>query len=301
MTENVFQRQISYDYQGELTKAQFVAMASPCELLIENKDPILVQQAAELVANEAWRIEEKFSRYRDDSVLAYIHNNRGKAVEVDEETTKLLNFAELCYQISEGLFDITSGILREIWSFREPYQFPQAQSVEQYKQRIGWDKLNWSPPLLTLPQGMQIDFGGIGKEYAVDRAAALLAKMTDDSFLINFGGDLYANKALSGNRPWLTGIENPNNVEQAIQALQLKQGALATSGDVRQHFTHKGKRYGHILNPKTAWPVESAPRSVTVTSAKCTDAGLLSTLAMLQGKEAEAFLEAQGIPFWCQR
>lgn len=299
MSGNIFQRQISYDYQGDVTVARFTAMASPCELLVESQDILLVQHAAKLVAGEAWRIEKKFSRYREDSVLADIHSHQGQAIEVDEETASLLDFATHCFEISDGLFDISSGVLREIWTFKTPISFPATDQIVAYQQRIGWEKVDWSSPLINLPVGMQIDFGGIGKEYAVDRAAMLLSEQLDVSFLINLGGDLFANRAMSGNRPWLTGIEDPNNVERAVQALQLRQGALATSGDVRQHFTHSGKRYGHILNPKTAKPVEDSPRSVTVAAAKCTDAGLLSTLAMLHGAEAEAFLKAQELPHWC--
>lgn len=300
MASRAFQRKIDYDHLPQMTRARFTAMASPCELLIESLDITLVQQAAEMVAAEAWRIEDKFSRYRDDSVLTRIHQQTGQTTAVDSETAKLLDFAQQCFQLSDGLFDISSGVLREIWSFKEPFKLPSNAQVCSYQQRIGWNKISWRTPELNVPQGMQIDFGGIGKEYAVDRAAALLKQATSLSFLINFGGDLYANKALSGDKPWLTGIENPDNVEQAVQALQLRSGALATSGDVRQHFEYQGKRYGHILNPLTGYPIEGAPRSITVAAEKCTDAGLLSTLAMLQGSEAEAFLSAQGVPYWCQ-
>jgi len=128
-----------------------------------------------------------------------------------------------------------------------------------------------------------------------------LSQLSHCSFLINLGGDLFANKPLSHGQPWLAGVENPDNVQEAINRLQLKQGALATSGDVRQHIQRKGKRYGHILNPKTGWPVEDPPRSVTVAAATCTQAGVLSTLAMLHGKQAEAFLEAQEVKYWCLR
>ena len=92
-------------------------MASDCELLVDSSDAELTHELTQIVATEAWRIEQKFSRYRDDSILCEIHGARGRAVSVDEETSGLLNFAARCYQLSDGLFDITSGVLRKAWVF----------------------------------------------------------------------------------------------------------------------------------------------------------------------------------------
>jgi thiamine biosynthesis lipoprotein len=83
--------------------------------------------------------------------------------------------------------------------------------------------------------------------------------------------------------------------------LEIRAGALATSGDARRFLLKDGRRYGHILDPRNGWPVEDAPRSVTVAADTCTQAGMLSTLAMLQGKNAEAFLDAEGAKYWCRR
>jgi thiamine biosynthesis lipoprotein len=96
-------------------------------------------------------------------------------------------------------------------------------------------------------------------------------------------------------------VEDPGTVERAERLLEISDGALATSGDARRYLLRKGVRYPHILNPRTGWPVMHAPRSVTVAAGSCTEAGLLATLAMLHGRGAEAFLQAQGVPFWCRR
>ncbi len=123
-----------------------------------------------VAAQEAWRVEKKFSRYRNDSVTAWIHENRGTTIEVDAETASLMDFASQCFELSEGLFDITSGVLRRAWTFDGSDRIPDAAVIEQLLPLVGFEKLQWRSPRLVLPAGMELDFGGIGKEYAVDRA-----------------------------------------------------------------------------------------------------------------------------------
>jgi thiamine biosynthesis lipoprotein len=250
-----------------------------------------------LVAREAWRVEKKFSRYRHDSVTAWIHDHRGTEITLDEETAALIDFARQCHELSDGLFDITSGVLRGAWKFDGSDRVPDASRIEALLPLVGFDKLEWQSPRLRLPAGMELDFGGIGKEYAVDRAYEILAAELAAPFLINFGGDLRANRP-PPNGPWQVGIERPDTDRQAGMLLDLAHGALATSGDSRRYLSKDGKRYGHILDPRTGWPVQDAPRSVTVAASSCTEAGLLSTLALLHGADARAFLEAEGAKYW---
>jgi FAD:protein FMN transferase len=280
---------------------QFQCMASPCEVLIETEDE---KQARELIAQaeqEALRIEQKFSRYRDDNIIYRIHNSHGQAVSIDEETYRLLQFADNCYQLSEGLFDITSGVLRRLWNFNGSNQIPRQSQIDQILRHIGWERVKFSKSEITLPHNMQIDFGGIGKEYAVDRVLQLLMTQSDSSMMINFGGDCHANAPQKNGQPWITGIENPLKPGDAAEIIKLNHGALATSGDVYRYIQKGNIRYSHILNPKTGWPVMNGPRSVTVAAATCTEAGILSTLAMLQGNKAESFLKKQKIKYWCYR
>ena len=227
-------------------------------------------------------------------------------------------FADNTFELSDGLFDITSGILRRIWNFKNLTSLPSGQSIKAHKALIGWQKVNWAPPFIQLNEGMEIDLGGIGKEYAVDKCRLLLSELlssqnSSSPFLLNFGGDLCVNSPRQGNQAWITAIENPASVishKQGIAAsdqkniqerLTLKQGAIATSGTARQHIIIDGKQYGHILNPKTGMPVENAALSITVAAPSCIEAGMLSTLAMLQGEGAEEFLLEQGVKHWVKR
>jgi thiamine biosynthesis lipoprotein len=289
---------ISVEPRGsDLVAVCFEAMASPCEVLLGASQLKVARELGECAAQEAWRIEQKFSRYRDDSVIARIHAHRGAEVVLDEETASLIDFAQRCYTISDGLFDITSGILRRAWTFDRSDRVPEPAAIEALLPLIGFDRLSWQSPRLKLPIGMELDLGGFGKEYAVDRAYDLLATRSKGPFLVNFGGDLRASGALA-HGPWQVGIERPDRKHDAELILDLERGALATSGDSRRFVRRDGVRYGHVLNPKTGWPVPHAPRSVTVAASTCTEAGLLATLSLLQGARARQFLHEQGVKYW---
>lgn len=277
-------------------------MASPCEVLVDSVDIELAGRITECAASEALRIEHKFSRYRNDNIVYRINNSAGGVIEVDTETAQLLDFADRLFQLSDGMFDVTSGILRKVWQFDGSDRIPDQKAIEKLLPNIGWSKLSWTNPKLSMPSGMQIDLGGIGKEYAVDRCVQLLRTNFNVPCVVNFGGDLAATGPRANNQPWQIGIESIETPGQnSGQVLSLSLGAIATSGDVRRFLVRNGIRYSHILNPKTGWPVEGAPRSVTVTAATCTEAGMLATLAMLQGVNCENFLDAEKIRYWCLR
>ena len=280
---------------------RFSAMASPCELLTDVADQAKAQQLLDIVAEEAWRIESKFSRYANGNIIHQINNSNGHAVTVDAETAQLLNFSSHLYELTEGGFDITSGILRKVWSFKGKIGVPNKAGVARVLEFVGWDKAVWDDPTLTLQPGMQLDLGGIGKEYAVDRAGQLVNALTDASCLINFGGDLVVTKPRQDGQPWSVGIERPDSQGgNASRLIMLRQGGLATSGDTKRFVLKNGKRYGHILDARTGWPVEDAPRTVTAAGDTCIEAGMLTTIAMMQGAEAREFLEAQGVRYWCE-
>lgn len=275
-------------------------MACPCEILLETDDLALAEKISRLAAEEALRVEHKFSRYRNDNIIYQINNAKGQAITVDNETALLLDFAQQCFELSGGLFDITSGILRRVWRFDGSDRIPDADTVNQLLPFIGWHKISWQAPQIKLPEGMEIDLGGIGKEYAVDSTVKLLRQHTQHSFLVNYGGDIACQKPRLNNQPWLIGVDDPGHTgEASAGAISLYQGGLATSGDARRFLLRDGKRYSHILNPKTGYPVEDAPRSVSVIASTCIEAGMLSTFAMLQGSQAVSFLDAQDVKYWC--
>lgn len=276
-------------------------MGSPCELLVETANEKLARRLAEFAQAEADRIDRKFSRYRTDSLIHALHASRGAPFHVDDETARLLDYGAALWRLSEGRFDLTSGVLRHAWSFDEGPIRAEPERIPELLGRIGWQRVTWQPPLITLPDGMEIDLGGIGKEYSVDRVADWVAARSDCPVLVNFGGDLRACGAVPASGAWLVGIESVERVGFASRRIELRTGALATSGDARRHLEIDDRRYGHIFDARTGWPVPGAPRSVTVAAATCSQAGSYSTLAMLHGDDAEAFLRGEGVRFWSLR
>jgi len=275
-------------------------MASPCVVLVDTLDETLGAEVGDLIKTEALRIEAKFSRYRP-SVVTEINETTGQAIEVDDETADLIGYSMVCYALSEGLIDITSGALRRAWKFDGSETVPTQIQVRDALRHVGWKRVSWERPILRLQPGMEIDFGGIGKEYAVDRALALAEAHTRDPVLVNFGGDLRVSGPRRDGTPWYVAIEDVDRAGNAAGLLELSRGALATSGDTYRYVVRDGVRYGHVLNPQTGWPITDAPRSVTVHAATCTEAGLLAKLALLRGAGAEEFLKAEKVRAWCVR
>lgn len=287
-----------FNSSNSLHQSTFQAMASPCQVLIDAPKDTDLNRIFQQVAEEAWRIEQKYSRYLVGNIIDAI--NHHQKVQLDEETLALLTFANTCFEMSEGLFDVTSGVLRRIWSFKTLKRPPSQQQIDALLPLIGWKKACFEPPYFQLPPGMEIDLGGIGKEYAVDKCLDLASQLCPFPCLINFGGDLKANAPRRNGEAWVTGIEQ-TQIHEDLQILKLKFGAITTSGTARQHLEYDGVRYSHILNPQTGWPVINPPTSITIAAGNCLEAGLLSTLAMLHGEKAESFLASQDVDYWIGR
>lgn len=250
------------------------------------------------VKAEAERLESKYSRYRADSTLSSINSCAGnEPVSVDAETAALIDLAAVAHNQSDGLFDPTSGVLRRVWNFSVA-QLPSVQAIREVLQLVGWNKLRWKPPqlMLSLP-GMELDLGGLVKEYAVDRAMAILQSHDIRNASVNFAGDVRVlGKGLSG-QGWRVGIVHPRNSGQVLASLEVLNIAVATSGDYERYFELGGKRYCHILNPKTGFPVQDL-QSVTVLCDSCLVAGVASTTAMLLGElKGLRYLKELGLKF----
>jgi FAD:protein FMN transferase len=276
----------------------FRAMATPCEIRIECGDRDIAERAARAGQMEARRIEEKFSRYRETSVIGRINASHGQEVVVDDETAHLLDFAQNLFELSEGLFDVTSGVLRRIWRFDGSDRVPIQTQVDALLPLVGWQKVSWHRPVLKLPKGAEIDLGGLGKEYAVDHALHCVTDVIGQPTLANFGGDLRVSGRRNNGESWKVAIESVDCAGSAEAMLEIADGALATSGDARRFLLKNGTRYGHILDPRTGWPVLNPPRSVTVAAPTCIEAGMLATLAILHGDGAEAFLKREQVRAW---
>ena len=274
-------------------------MGSPCELRLYANDEKTVSQIANDAIAEVDRLEKKYSRYRNDSVTTKINNSAGNknGIKVDTETALLLNYAQVGYEQSAGLFDITSGILRKVWDFRSN-KIPKQQEIEALLPLIGWNKLIWNPSILCLPlQGMELDFGGYVKEYAADVVANFCILAGIRGGLVNLGGDICIIGPHPDGSPWKVGIRHPRNPSMPMSFVMLSKGGLASSGDYERFMMVDGIRYAHILNPHTGWPVNTLA-STSVCAEQCVVAGTSSTIAMLKGEQQGAtWLEELGLPY----
>lgn len=275
----------------------FHAMGSPCEIQLFARHLTDAQHCAALAIADIQRLEARYSRYRPDSLLSAINRvaATGGSVAVDAETASLLDYAAACHAQSGGLFDISSGLLRQAWRFNAA-ALPEAAQIDALLTRIGWHKLVWQAPTLHFPQaGMELDFGGIVKEYAADRAAALCRNAGAEHGVVNLGGDIKLIGPRADGSAWQIGIAHPRRAGATLHSVALRQGAIASSGDYERCLLLNGVRYSHVLNPQTGWPVKHLA-AVSVVADFCVIAGSASTIAMLQEDNGPQWLEALGLP-----
>lgn len=275
---------------------EFYALGSDCVFQLYAETEALAHAASAEATREVFRIEARYSRYRADSELSRINAvaGAGGSIDVDPETATLLDYAYACHRVSDGLFDITSGILRRAWDFSSD-RIPGEQAIAAILPLIGLDKIEWKAPTLRFDTpGMELDLGGFGKEYAADRASDVLKKSGINSGLIDLGGDIRVVGPHPDGSLWRLGVCNPRTPGQPLALLDLKSGALATSGDYERYIEVDAERYCHILNPRTGWPARGLT-SVSVICEECLVAGTLATIAMLKGPDGARWLNTIGV------
>ncbi|WP_374357346.1 FAD:protein FMN transferase [Chitinimonas sp.] len=274
----------------------FAAMGSPCEIQLYAGDEQLAWQLIAEAVAEVQRLEARYSRYRPDSLLSDINRvaSAGGEICVDTETAALLNFAAISHRESGGRFDISAGVLARAWQLSSGTAPAQA-AIDALLPLVGWHKIDWQPPRLRFPTpGMQLDLGGIVKEYAVDRLAALLMAAGIHSGIVNLGGDIRVLGPQPDGTSWQVGIRDPRQRDAVLLTVPMSGGAMASSGDYERCLVIDGVRYGHILRPDTGWPVHGLA-AVSVIADLCVLAGSASTLAMLKESDGPAWLLETGL------
>lgn len=283
-----------------LHRFEFSSMGCPCALQVE-ADATAAQRAAAAVQAEVDRLDRKYSHYRDDSLVAQIGKSAdaGTGIELDVETADLIDFAATLHAQSDGRFDVTAGALTKVWDLQTG-RVPDDATLAAARARCGWQRVSWQRPHLRLGvPGMRLDLGGVVKEYAADRAARLCREVGVEHGVVDLGGDLAVVGPHADGSPWLAGITSPRRPGAAIAQIELQAGGLATSGDYERVMVVDGRRYSHILDPVSGWPVESFA-SVSVVATSCLVAGAASTLAMLMGNDAgESWLRRLDLPYLC--
>lgn len=270
-------------------RVEFRALGTPCAIQFRHPD----DQTALVFLTTAlgWlsRFEAKFSRFRPDSVVSKINAAAGREwVPVDAETDHLLDVAADLHRLSEGILDATMLPLLQVWDWKTVHtQLPSPAAIQAARALTGFSKLQRKPGRVFLPQpGMGLDFGGFGKEFAVDQLVAIARQHGIQDGLIDLGRDLFGMGG-NGQHPfWHVGLEDGLHPGTCWGGLAVTNFAVAASGDYARRFEHNGIRYGHILDPRTGWPVANGMRAVTVIAPTCLQAGSFSTALFVLGPKA---------------
>jgi thiamine biosynthesis lipoprotein len=271
-----------------LRKLTFPALGTTCE--VQYAPPGNRAQSAEFEhAAVAWvqAFEAKYSRFRPDSLISRINRAAGREwVAVDAEMEQLLKLGDTLQFMTQGVLDPTALPLIQLWNWKaEKPRVPSGAEIAAALRLVGWSKVQRTPGKIFLPvAGMALDFGGFGKEYAVDVVAQIAQDHGIANALVDFGHDLRALGAPPGRPAWHIGLENPDQPGATFASVGLSGSrGIASSGDYLRCFTVDGRRYGHIVDPRTGWPVANGCIQVTVIAGTCLQAGILSTTSFVLG------------------
>ena len=274
-----------------------VTMGSELRLSAWTADEPRAAAAFEAVFGEFERLDRLLSVWRSGSDVARLNAAAGgRPVPVSSETVQVLTAARQVSELTDGKFDVTFAALSGLWRFDHDQDgaIPEAAEVGARLPLVDYRDLVVDPRAGTAHlarEGMRVHLGGIGKGYAVDRAAVLLRDRGIRDFLIQSGGDLYV-AGTRGERPWRVGVRDPRGpADQSFAAIDLGDATFSTSGDYERAFVRDGRRYHHILDPDTGEPA-SRSRSVTIVARNAALADALSTGVFIMGAdEGLALLE----------
>ncbi len=259
------------------------------EMIMGTLVEITVIPANEKAIREAFealkKVDALMSTYKEDSEISIL-NREGKA-QVSEETLEVIEDAIKFSNLTDGAFDITCRPLINLWKkAKKEEKVPTEMEIEEAISLVGYQRIILEGNQIRLEKkGMQIDLGGIAKGYAVDKAIEALKKNSIKRALVNAGGDLYALGTDRQGEKWQIGVQDPREEDKIIDIIKVKDRAVATSGDYRRYFTLEGKRFSHIVNPKTGLTVQDVPMSVTIIGPDATTTDALSTGVFVLGPE----------------
>lgn len=278
---------MSFNSEQLLYTAAFEALGCPSSIIFGCKDRVGSVRFVETAIRCLVRFEERYSRYRESSIVSKINRCAGKEwVEIDEEFEAMLRLCDDLHFMTHGILDPTALPLIQLWDFKNRSDLPSELDVARAMEHVGWEKVERRRGAVYLPyQGMALDFGGFGKEYAADQILKIAVDHGIGSCLVDLGKDL----CVLGKPPkkdfWNIALEDPRTPGKAWIRLACVEGGIATSGDYRRFFEIQGKRYGHIIDPRSGRPVTNEILSVSVLANSCLEAGMLSTASFVLGQD----------------
>ena len=264
-----------------LKRSQMI-MGTMVEITVIPPDDEAIKAAFE----EIKKVDVLMSTYKENSEVSIL--NREGENRLSAETLQVIREAINFSEITGGAFDITCRPLINLWKkAKKEKVIPSPEQIKEALSLVGYEKILLEGEMVRFKQkGMQIDLGGIAKGYAVDRAIEALRKNGIRRALVNAGGDLYALGSGPGGEKWQVGIQDPRQENKLLGIIKVKDAGVATSGDYRRYFTIEGRRFSHIVDPKTGQTVQDVPMSVTVIAPDATTTDALATGVFVLGPHA---------------
>lgn len=285
---------LTFDESRGLYRLQFQALGTACSVLFAVADRAAAIGFAKAAVEWVGCFEGKYSRFLDTSLLSEINGKAGVDwVAVDAEAEHLFALCDDLNFMTHGQLDPSGLPLILLWDYRRRRsELPSEGEIAAAKELVGWQKVERRPGEVFLPEkGMCLDFGGFGKEYAVDKVAGLAVERGIRDCLVDFGQDIHVLGTPPDSPAWHIGLEDPKRPGATWTGLALlRGGGVATSGDYHRNFVHGGRRYGHIIDLETGYPVANGLLAVSVVAPSCLEAGVLSTAAFVAGAEKGAEL-----------
>ena len=277
----------------DYTNYTFDAMGTVCQVQYQASSHAASNAFKTAVSTWVSTFEQTFSRFIPASIVSRLNESAGvHPVDIDAEAESLFALCDWFHWSTRGAFDPSILPVLALWDYHVPHsELPPPGAVSDALKRCGWKSLQRQNGQAFLPEkGMGIDVGGIGKEYAVDRVFEMAGDYGIRNILVNFGKDLRVQGAPPEGGPWRIGLEDPRDTRQCWGGVALQNRAVTTSGNYLRKVTIGSDSYGHIVDPRTGYPVNHGCLSVSVVACTCTEAGILSTTAFIMG-------ETEGLPF----
>lgn len=280
-------------YQARYESRTELMLGTFCTIVLGHSNRDLREAAFEKAFASIRMYEKELSVFSDSSMISLINQRAGfERVNISPQIEFLLRESIMYSSLSDGAFDITTLPLSKLWGFMGTKQrVPTEEEIKETRYLIGYENImltqkNDLPAVYFKKTGMQIDLGAIAKGFICDELMRGIRASGIDDVMVNIGGNIRVHGNAKYGRPWKIGIQNPRDKSAILMVITLKDMAVSTSGDYEQFFMHEDKRYAHVINPRTGYPVENNVLGVTVVTSSAMAADALSTACFVLGVDA---------------
>lgn len=295
-----------FDAEDDVVARSRILMGTTVEIKVPQQKglgPRVIEAAIDKAFGEIERCEALFSVYKTDSEISRINRlkKKNKALKISEETFSIIKSSKEYCEKTGGAFDITVKPLVDLWGFHEArsakreVRIPSDDSIREALNRVGSRHIVLDELKRTIAfdvDGMEIDLGGVAKGYAADRATGVLKSCGIKNAIVNAGGDMYCLGRKSKKHLWKAGVRHPRKKDEIFFELHIENKGIVTSGDYERYFDVDGRRYSHIIDPKTGYPVEEKVVSATVIADDAETADMLATALCVTGVPALKVVES---------